>query len=44
MPVILGTHEGEIRRILVWAIPGKQFMRLSIKYITLKGLLQWLKL
>jgi hypothetical protein len=44
MPVILATQEAEIRRITVGSQPG-QIVResLSLKYLTQKGLVEWLK-
>jgi hypothetical protein len=44
MPVILATQEAEIRRIAVQSQP-KQIVHetLSQKYITQKGLVEWLK-
>jgi hypothetical protein len=44
MPVILVTQEAEIRRIAVLSQPGQtDHETLSQKYLTQKGLMEWLK-
>jgi hypothetical protein len=44
MPVILVTQEAEIRRIMVQSQPGQIVHEsLSRKYLTQKGLVEWLK-
>jgi hypothetical protein len=44
MPVILATKEAEIRRIQFRSQPGQIVLKtLSRKYLTLKGLVEWLK-
>jgi hypothetical protein len=44
MPVILATEEAEIRRIEVEASLDKYVLKtLSRKYLTQKGLVEWLK-
>jgi hypothetical protein len=44
MPVILATQEAEIRSIPVWSQPGEIIHKtLSRKYLTQRGLVEWLK-
>jgi hypothetical protein len=43
-PVILATQEAKIRRIMVRSQPGQIVHKtLSRKYLTQKGLVEWLK-
>jgi hypothetical protein len=43
-PVILATHEAEIRRIMVGSQPGQTVHKtLSRKNPSQKGLMEWLK-
>jgi hypothetical protein len=44
MPVILATQEAEIKRLEVRSQPGQIVLEtLSRKYLTQKGLVEWLK-
>jgi hypothetical protein len=45
MPIILVTQEAEMRRIAVQSQPGQIVQEtLSQKYLTQKGLVEWLKM
>jgi hypothetical protein len=45
MPVILTTQEAEIRKIVVGSQPRQIVCKsLSRKYLTQKGLVEWLKM